>query len=159
MDYALMRERLVKAREFIGQNRKEFAETLNMSYRTITNYENGSREPGSDYIAKVADVCGCTTDWLLGLSDDARCHSPYSSLLTHCSVDYLLRGQEDKKAPGVTEVTLGGKDFISMKKSPPSTEDGLSASETEIIRHVRALTPDQVDFLLAWLKTSAAEGQ
>ncbi len=81
MDYALMRERMIKAREFIGQNRKEFAETLGMSYRTITNYENGSREPGSDYLAKVADVCGCTTDWLLGLSDDAHSGSPYSSLL------------------------------------------------------------------------------
>lgn len=81
MDYDLMRRRLVEAREFIGYNRKEFAEELNIPYRTVTNYENGSREPGSDYIAKVADKCGCTTDWLLGLVDHARYTSPYSSLL------------------------------------------------------------------------------
>lgn len=70
MDFELMRNRLIEARERIGYNRKQFAEELNIPYRTITNYENGSREPGSDYITKVADFCGCTTDWILGLSDN-----------------------------------------------------------------------------------------
>ncbi|MEZ3502942.1 MAG: helix-turn-helix domain-containing protein [Lachnospiraceae bacterium] len=81
MGMATIPERLVKAREFIGHNRKSFAEKLNIPYRTITNYENGSREPGSDYILKVANICGCTTDWLLGLSDNPRNNSPYSDLV------------------------------------------------------------------------------
>lgn len=72
MDYDLMRRRLVEARELIGCNRKEFAEKLNIPYRTITNYENGAREAGSDYLAKVAMVCGVTTDWILGVSDDKK---------------------------------------------------------------------------------------
>lgn len=78
MDYGLICERLVQARELVGYNRKDFAALLKMPYRTITNYENGSREPGSDYLAKVADICGCTTDWLLGLSDDAKSASDVS---------------------------------------------------------------------------------
>lgn len=64
-----MQERLVKARESVGYNRKEFAGILGIPYRTVTNYENGSREPGWDYLIKVANFCGCTTDWLLGLND------------------------------------------------------------------------------------------
>ena len=72
MNLALMRQRLIEARTFIGMNRKEFSEAIGVPYRTVTNYENGSREPGSDYISKVADYCGCTTDWLLGLTDSAR---------------------------------------------------------------------------------------
>jgi transcriptional regulator with XRE-family HTH domain len=79
MDGEKMRERLVRAREFIGYNRKAFADALGMSYRTVTNYENGSREPGHDYLIKVADFCGCTTDWLLGLSDDPRNNAPHES--------------------------------------------------------------------------------
>lgn len=79
MDGEKMRERLVQAREFIGYNRKSFADALGMSYRTVTNYENGSREPGHDYLIKVADFCGCTTDWLLGLSDDPRNNAPHES--------------------------------------------------------------------------------
>lgn len=70
MNYDLMHKRLVEARELIGYNRKEFAELLNIPYRTMTNYENGSREPGSDYLAKVSKICGVTTDWLLGISDN-----------------------------------------------------------------------------------------
>ena len=81
MGMATIPERLVKAREFIGHNRKSFAEKLNIPYRTITNYENGSREPGSDYILKVANICGCTTDWLLGLSDNPRNNSPYTLMI------------------------------------------------------------------------------
>lgn len=65
----LMLERLIDAREKLGYNRKDFSEKLGIPYRTITNYENGSREPGSDYLLKVANECGVTIDWLLGLSD------------------------------------------------------------------------------------------
>lgn len=69
MDLELLRKRLIDARTALGYNRKDFASALGIPYRTVTNYENGAREPGSDYISKVADFCNCTTDWLLGLSD------------------------------------------------------------------------------------------
>lgn len=70
MDAELLRKRLIEARLSKNYNRKQFAEALGVPYRTVTNYENGSREPGSDYITKVANFCGCTTDWLLGRSDE-----------------------------------------------------------------------------------------
>ncbi|MCI8538280.1 MAG: helix-turn-helix transcriptional regulator [Oscillospiraceae bacterium] len=92
MDYDLMRKRLVEAREHIGYNRKEFAEKVNIPYRTITNYENGSREAGSDYLTTVATICGVTTDWLLGVSDI-------------------------KNPPSMTEATLGESDHISLEGS------------------------------------------
>ena len=83
MDFDLMRQRLVQAREHIGYNRKQFAEAMKIPYRTITNYENGAREPGSDYLTKVADFCGCTTDWLLGLTDTMNQH-PDSESQSEC---------------------------------------------------------------------------
>lgn len=72
MDFDLMRHRLVQARKLKGYNRKQFAEMVGIPYRTVTNYENGAREPGSDYITKVADFCNCTTDWLLGLTENPQ---------------------------------------------------------------------------------------
>ena len=92
MDYDLMRKRLVEAREHIGYNLKEFSEKVNIPYRTITNYENGSREAGSDYLTTVATICGVTTDWLLGVSDI-------------------------KNPPSMTEATLGESDHISLEGS------------------------------------------
>ena len=90
MDLALMRQRLVKARSFIGMNRKEFSEALGVPYRTVTNYENGSREPGSDYISKVADYCGCTTDWLLGLTNSARDAVARGNAISDPQIELLL---------------------------------------------------------------------
>ena len=106
MDYDLMRKRLIEARERIGYNRKEFADKLNIPYRTITNYENGAREAGSDYLAKVATVCGVTTDWILGVSDD-------------------------KKAPGAAEATPGEaeeREFMRLvRELTPDQKDFLLA--------------------------------
>jgi transcriptional regulator with XRE-family HTH domain len=90
MDFDLMRQRLVQAREFCGYNRKQFASVIGLPYRTITNYENGAREPGSEYITKVADICGCTTDWLLGLTESARVAVPNETAEGDQQVDVLL---------------------------------------------------------------------
>jgi transcriptional regulator with XRE-family HTH domain len=79
-DVSITRQRLIEARGFLGMNRKEFAEAVGVPYRTVTNYENGSREPGSEYLLKVADYCGVTTDWLLGFSDSARAVTPGAEL-------------------------------------------------------------------------------
>ncbi len=132
MDYALMRKRLVEARDFIGQSRKEFAETLGMPYRTITNYENGSREPGSDYITKVADMCGCTTDWLLGLSDDARCSSPYASLLAQGpdpQFEALRRNYGDLNEEGREKLIGYSDDLVQSGKYKKFNQHRMGAKE------------------------------
>lgn len=110
MDFDLMRQRLVQAREFIGYNRKQFAEELGIPYRTVTNYENGAREPGSDYITKVADFCGCTTDWLLGLTDSAREKSPYTSGAQKTNT--LLSYQENELAKKYRTLDEYGKEAV-----------------------------------------------
>jgi transcriptional regulator with XRE-family HTH domain len=104
----LMRQRLLSARAFLGMNRKEFAAALGVPYRTVTNYENGSREPGSEYILKVADYCCVTTDWLLGFSDNARAAAPGSEFARLLSAagendqvlirEYLKLPQADRDA-------------------------------------------------------------
>ncbi len=121
MDFALMRERLVKAREFLGYNRKDFASELKIPYRTVTNYENGSREPGGDYITKVADFCGVTTDWLLGLSDDARSVSPYLSHPFGPKIERLVSVCIPLTDPAVEKVIAYAEDLSwnPNNKKPP----------------------------------------
>ena len=62
-------ERLVAIREANGYTRKRLAEELGKPYRTITNYENGEREPGHLYIVEIAKKFGVTTDYILGNTD------------------------------------------------------------------------------------------
>lgn len=65
-----MTERLKKIREKMDMNMREFSNFLGVKYTTYVGYENGSREPGSDFLAQVANCCNTTTDYILGLTDD-----------------------------------------------------------------------------------------
>lgn len=72
MGESLLAQRLIEARERIGLNRRQLAEKLNIPYSTVTNYERGMREPGGQYLITIANLCGCTTDWLLGMSEQPQ---------------------------------------------------------------------------------------
>lgn len=135
MDYDLMRRRLVEARELIGCNRKEFAEKLNIPYRTITNYENGSREAGSDYLARVATVCGVTIDWILGVSDNKKSPSAAEAVpgdeIENQIMDLVRRMLPEQKAlllallHTVLEQTQGKLAFAHQSTDAAVPQSGL----------------------------------
>lgn len=63
-------ERLVEVRERHGYTRKRLAEELGKPYATITKYENGEREAGSEYLKLIAEKFHVTTDFLLGIEKE-----------------------------------------------------------------------------------------
>lgn len=63
-------ERLVEVREKHGYTRKRLAEELGKPYATITKYENGEREAGSEYLKLIAGKFHVTTDYLLGIEKE-----------------------------------------------------------------------------------------
>lgn len=90
-------ERLVAIRERNGYTRKRLAEELGKPYTTLTKYENGEREAGSDYLVCFAEKFNVTVDYLLGRVDDP--HQYYA-------------GQ--KKAPASAEAETRG---ISLEET------------------------------------------
>lgn len=59
--------RLKEARILKGYNMKQFAELLDMPYRTYVKYERNEREPNSEVLIKIADALNVTVDYLLGV--------------------------------------------------------------------------------------------
>lgn len=57
--------RIKEVREQNGYSRKDFAIALGVPYSTLTNYENGTREPPYDFLLKIAHIFGTTVDYLL----------------------------------------------------------------------------------------------
>ena len=47
----------------------ELADLLIINQRTISSWENGSREPDYDMLVKIAKFFDVTTDYLLGVED------------------------------------------------------------------------------------------
>lgn len=65
-------DRLRQVRVLRGHSQESLAELMGIGNRQIWRYENEETEPDGDVIAKLAQVLGVSSDYLLGLSDDER---------------------------------------------------------------------------------------
>ncbi len=54
----------------LGLNQVEFAKIFNVTKQTVSNWENGNRNPDSATLSKLADYFGVTVDYLLGRTDE-----------------------------------------------------------------------------------------
>lgn len=71
----MLKERLKKLRKEKGLSQYEVARRLDLSRGQLANYEQGTREPDYETLAKLADFYECSTDYLLGreeLSQDEK---------------------------------------------------------------------------------------
>lgn len=59
-------DRLRKAREYAGVSREELADDLDVTPRTISNYETDHSRPRRPVIRLYAMRCGVSFDWLVG---------------------------------------------------------------------------------------------
>ena len=60
-----MNFRIRDARKKCGLNQKELASKLGIANTTLSGYETGASDPGSDMLVRIADICDCTVDFLL----------------------------------------------------------------------------------------------
>ena len=63
-------EILRKERTSLGLNQVEFAKIFNVTKQTVSNWENGNRNPDSATLSKMADYFEVTVDYLLGRTDE-----------------------------------------------------------------------------------------
>ena len=64
-----MKKRIKELRIERGLKLKEVAERLNVTIRSISRYEDGTREPSVDLIVKFCKLYDVSADYLLGLTD------------------------------------------------------------------------------------------
>ena len=61
-----MEFKIKEARTIANISQKELAEYIGVTAATLSGYENGKHDPRSDFLAKIAEACNCTVDFLLG---------------------------------------------------------------------------------------------
>ena len=103
------------ARKSKGLTMKELGEKVGVSESAISQYETGKREADFETILKIGEVLGC-------------------------SIDYLLRGEQEKKPT-------------------PVSEDGLDDQDRQLVELMKKLSADQKAFLLAQLLTLTGQGK
>lgn len=59
-------ERIRNMREDLDIKQKNLAKKLNISQRTLSHYELGTRDVPTQILIAIADLFECSTDYLLG---------------------------------------------------------------------------------------------
>lgn len=62
-------EKLKQLRTEMNLSQKKLAKILSVDQRSISNWENGVREPNYDMLVKIADYFKVSIDYLLILED------------------------------------------------------------------------------------------
>ena len=65
----MLKKRLKHLRELRGLTQKQLADRAGLPPSSIGHFETDGREPSCANLCRVADVLGCSTDYLLGRSD------------------------------------------------------------------------------------------
>ena len=73
-------ERILTLRKSRNLSQKELAEQVGITEASLSRYENNLREPKGEIIAKIAEALKCSTDYLLGLTNDKTEYKSKSSL-------------------------------------------------------------------------------
>ena len=127
-------ERLVKIREEYGYTRKRLADELNRPYRTITNYENGEREPGHDYIIEIAKKFGVSTDYILGLSSTPDLQTKKSPSDISEEARKIARSY-DKMPPH-------GKGAVQRKSCPTTPSRRMIREKSSLFQKLKKIVMD-----------------
>lgn len=67
-----MKSNITSERVRSGLTQNQLAEQLSVSSSTVYRWETGGALPGGDILVKMRKLFGCTTDYLLGLSDERK---------------------------------------------------------------------------------------
>ena len=63
----MLSDELKKLRKERGLTQSQLADALNVSQSTIASWENGTRQPTTDFLPTLADFYGISTDRILGM--------------------------------------------------------------------------------------------
>lgn len=125
-----MKLRIKEARERAEYTQTELASLIGVAPNTFCGYENGLHDPKSRLLIKIAQECGTTTDYLLGLADD-----PSPNL-------------ENKKSPSPEGVEDSSISVDEMKVLLRRL--GLIGENDDITEKDAAFVSGIIDLLEAW---------
>lgn len=89
-------ERLTQLRKENGYaKRNAFAEILGIPETTLRNYETDAREPGHKFLARISNMFGVSTDYLLCLTDEKEKVNSYQLKSSEYSIIEKYKNLDD----------------------------------------------------------------
>jgi transcriptional regulator with XRE-family HTH domain len=162
-----------------GIEQKEFARLIGTSDKTVSAWKTGRAKSYTKYLAKIAEVLGVTTDYLVNGNSDILITS--HELPPQGSLDELLEAGELSTRllfDNVKDFISTGSDRLISSLNSPScalyseikfydkaveqtekpiilSNNGLSDAEQALMDLFRQLTPDQQDMVIRIVQAAA----
>lgn len=133
-------KRLQAAREDTGMSQEAVAEKLGFASRSVTRWENGGADPGSEKLAKMADLYGVSMDWIAGRTTLKHCIKPGAVLLDpekYRALQILVAG--GAKIYDVPERLVRTPGFNCAAVVPDNAEIVSSEAADDIERELKAI--------------------
>lgn len=107
-----------------GKSMAQVARELNLPYTTYVNYEKEEREPNSELLIQLANYFDCSTDYLIGRSDNRTGTIKGVNIMT---IDNIIPLPKFKEIPLVGEIACGEpilaeENISEYIKAPDNTE-------------------------------------
>ena len=67
----MLGQRIGELRAAFGWSQVELAKRLSVAKQTVSNWENGNIQPSIDMLVRLSQIFHVTTDYLLGLNQNA----------------------------------------------------------------------------------------
>lgn len=113
--------RIKELREINNISQKELAAELKIPPSTLSQYENGKREPNFDFVKKIAEYFNVSTDYIYGLSTITTCsgcglsYCPDNKLDIETHREIHTRWLRAKKKYGFCYSNYGERELIKSK--------------------------------------------
>lgn len=107
-------ERILKLRTELNLSQRELAKKTDITEATLSRYENNLREPKAEIIARISEILGCSTDYLLGQTDNKESCIDHKTSLGK-NDKYLTYNKTEKK---IIEILLDEEIIIEGEPVP-----------------------------------------
>lgn len=122
--------RIKEARKAAKLTQRELAEKLGIKVSTLSGYEIGAHDPKSNNLAKIAQICNTTVDWLLGIDNSDKPQE---------NVPHLIEGLDENESRLILvyrELNDSGKMALLRQASyiysdPDMKKNGASSATTD----------------------------
>ena len=136
-----------------GLNMKQAAQQLGFSYTTYVGYEKDEREPNSEVLSTLADFYGCSTDYLIGRTEQLIPNDSQIENDIDISKYFNIKPVKKIKLPMLGKIACGkpifadedhetfvevdesyGADFCLTAQGDSMTNAGIDSDDTVLIR-------------------------
>lgn len=153
----MFKERLKIERKALGWTQQKLADKINTSRSNVANWENGNNEASPELLGKLADIFGCSTDYLLGRTDKRTIYQEWDEKYNIDKNELSNMEMITNNLTKEQKEQLGINTFISDENGDAILNNSLLMQglyEMGLLERDKPITDKQLQIILEFIKNN-----